>query len=237
MAGGWVSTLKSWFALQPPALTGIPTTFDCLQPHVISNAECLSAYIKEVSETLATSHWGSFLPVGQLMSEFGSSDACRWLASLPVGAALPGSAMTALYPLLMPQEACRFQLWEERSCHCWVCHLSLGTGLWLLATTAAQYFLTMVTMVVWPLCPSWICQNRTSMLHVQNRLLPKYWHKGPRPRTATQSWRYCIRTASLKCLFMRWTRNIVTNFSLLASMELWQFGISRPWSLPSRASR
>lgn len=40
MAGGWVSTLRNWFALQPPALTGIPTMFGCLQPHVISNGEC-----------------------------------------------------------------------------------------------------------------------------------------------------------------------------------------------------
>ncbi|KAM7319518.1 hypothetical protein ACRRTK_021201 [Alexandromys fortis] len=65
-------------------------------PHVRSNAECLSAYIKEVSETLATPHWGSLLPFGQLISKFGGSDASRCLASLPVQAALPGSAMTAL---------------------------------------------------------------------------------------------------------------------------------------------
>ena len=63
---------------------------------MISNAECLSAYIKEVSETLATTHWGSLLPFGQLISKFGGSDASRCLASLPVRAALPASAMTAL---------------------------------------------------------------------------------------------------------------------------------------------
>ncbi|GAB5582695.1 actin-related protein 2/3 complex subunit 1B [Prionailurus iriomotensis] len=75
---GSASTLKSRFAPQSSAWIGILTMFCWQQDRVISNA-VFSAYIKEVDEKPASTPWGSKMPFGQLMSEFGGSGTGGWV--------------------------------------------------------------------------------------------------------------------------------------------------------------
>lgn len=46
--------------------------------HVLNN-RVFSAYIKEVDEKPASTPWGSKMPFGQLMSEFGGSGTGGWV--------------------------------------------------------------------------------------------------------------------------------------------------------------
>lgn len=66
------------FVLQVPYSIFISSYCFFLLFHV-SNNRVFSAYIKEVDEKPASTPWGSKMPFGQLMSEFGGSGTGGWV--------------------------------------------------------------------------------------------------------------------------------------------------------------
>ena len=73
------------FVLQVPFSIFISSCCFFLLFHVLNN-RVFSAYIKEVDEKPASTPWGSKMPFGQLMSEFGGSGTGSWVRGVSFSA-------------------------------------------------------------------------------------------------------------------------------------------------------
>uniref|UniRef100_A0A8C6RJW6 Actin-related protein 2/3 complex subunit n=1 Tax=Nannospalax galili TaxID=1026970 RepID=A0A8C6RJW6_NANGA len=174
-----------------------------------------SAYIKEVDEKPASTPWGSKMPFGQLMPEFGGSGTGSWVHGVSFSAS--GSPLA------------------------WVSHDSTMS---VADASNSVQFLPLLSVVVaagHDCCPVLFnyddrgCLTFVSKLDIPKQnvhhntsameLFHQHGQEGHNRGPPTWPWRCCTRTASLKHLFMRWTRKTVKfcTTGIDGSMTIWDF--------------
>uniref|UniRef100_A0A2K6FYX2 Uncharacterized protein n=1 Tax=Propithecus coquereli TaxID=379532 RepID=A0A2K6FYX2_PROCO len=85
-----------------------------------SKCRVFSAYIKEVDEKPASTPWGSKMPFGQLMSEFGSSGTGGWVRGVSFSASGSSLAWVSHYGTVSVADASK--IWAAGS----LCHVDIA---------------------------------------------------------------------------------------------------------------